>query len=583
MTPLLLTYLTPLLSTLVAIFHPFMDFVQDHPIFNDWLKYLSVGAFLEMCRGWIPVLVKWISQSVVATARISEDDESYDWIYNYLSTFKADNLQDEEDEEKYSFLRTVVRSLPFSNRSTLIDVTISTKKPRNWRYYLKGHYVEDYHEARNGHYGDNQGDRNHKKVRVDMVPSIGAWQKFNFKGKTIRIGMVQDDDALRGGKKWIIMKAYFATPRMFTSLLTESHDRFKTLTANKTSIFTPNLSHGATWQRTSSRPNRPWESIFLDSNIKDWILNDCQEFLKESEFYLRRGIPYRRGYLCFGVAGSGKSSMIGALAAELNLDIYLVNLGGKSLDDDKLQELLQACPGKCLLLMEDIDCAFTTKKPQDEEEVYRPQHANSSALDNAIKNGQLPKSARQSKEGITLSGLLNALDGVASGEGRLLFCTTNWKDRIDPALSRPGRCDIWIEFKHATKSQAKSLFEYFYRSDPESKDTDNEDEKPTMNIASLAEEFSSHIPGDVISVSALQGYLMRYKRQPELAVQSVRSWVENGCGQGPTPLLHDGKVDLRVIGNTVETDTEKVEVKVNRVKVNGHMEEEKGGELVHGP
>ncbi|OCF75658.1 hypothetical protein I204_02950 [Kwoniella mangroviensis CBS 8886] len=410
--------------------------------------------------------------------------------------------------------------------------------------------------------------------------NVGAWQKINFKGKTVRIGMVQDDDALREGKKWIIMKAYFATPRMFTSLLTESHDKFKSLTANKTSIYTPNLSHGATWQRTSSRPNRPWESIFLVSNIKEWILNDCQEFLNESEFYLRRGIPYRRGYLCFGVAGSGKSSMIGALAAKLNLDIYLVNLGGKSLDDDKLQELLQACSGKCLLLMEDIDCAFTTKKPQDEEEVHPPQHPNSPALANAIRNVQLPKFARQSKEGITLSGLLNALDGVASGEGRLLFCTTDWKDRIDSALSSPGRCDIWIEFKHATRSQAKSLFEYFYRSDPDSQDTINEDEKPAMDITSLAEGFSSHIPDDVISVSALQGYLMRHKRQPELAVENVRSWVEKGCGQGPTPLLHDGKVDLKVIGNTVETDTEKAKVKVNGVKVNGHMEEEKGEDMV---
>ncbi|WWD02042.1 hypothetical protein V865_000080 [Kwoniella europaea PYCC6329] len=379
------------------------------------------------------------------------------------------------------------------------------------------------------------------------------------------------------------MKAYFTTPRMFTSLLTESRNEFKSLTANKTSIYTPNLSHGVTWQRTSSRPNRPWESIFLDSNIKDWILNDCQEFLKESEFYLRRGIPYRRGYLCFGVAGSGKSSMIGALAARLNLDIYLVNLGGKSLDDDKLQELLQACPGKCLLLMEDIDCAFTTKKPQEEEEVHRQQDAIPPALANAIKNGQLPKSARQSREGITLSGLLNALDGVASSEGRLLFCTTNWKDRIDVALSRPGRCDIWIEFKHATKSQAKLLFEYFYRSDPDSKDTGKEGEKLFKeDVSSLAEEFSSHIPEDEISVSALQGYLMRYKRQPELAVENVRSWVENGCGQGPTPLLHDGKVDLKVIGNTVGNDTEKAKVKVSGVNVNSHMDEEKGEDLVHG-
>ncbi|WVW85251.1 hypothetical protein I302_107289 [Kwoniella bestiolae CBS 10118] len=586
MTQIIMTYLT----TLLTIFTAFIQFIQDHPVVNEWLKYLSVGAVIEFCRGYLPLFVQWVSQSIVATVRISEEDESYDWIYNYLSTLKdQSHLQTQDpDQSEYSFLQTVIRSLPFSGRSTLMDVTVSTNRPRHYKYYMKAHHsMDEYMEAKFGHYGGEGKD----KVRMDMVPSIGASQKIKYNGKTITISIKQDDDPFREGKKWIIMRAYFTTPRMFTSLLTESRTTFQTLTAHKTSIYTPTHRHGASWPRTSSKPNRPWESIFLDEHIKDWIMNDCKEFLKESEFYLNRGIPYRRGYLCFGVAGSGKSSMIGALAAKLNLDIYLINLGGKNLDDDSLQELLQECPAKCLLLMEDIDCAFTTKTPEDEYEASISESENPPVSATSIKSGKRVKSARQSKQGITLSGLLNALDGVASSEGRLLFCTTNWKERIDPALSRPGRCDIWIEFKHATRPQAKSLFEYFYRSNDDSETMENpnsKDEKSLNDvdeITSLAQRFASYIPEDTISVSALQGYLMRYKRQPKLAVENVGKWVENGCGQGPTPLLHDGRVDLKIMSKEVDGDVEagyglRKDKKVNGVMVqkvvNGVMEHAEG-------
>lgn len=65
---------------------------------------------------------------------------------------------------------------------------------------------------------------------------------------------------------------------------------------------------------------------------------------------------------------------------------------------------------------------------------------------------------------LSLSGLLNALDGVAASEGRILFATTNHLERLDPALSRPGRMDVWIEFKNASPWQAEALFRNFFPS-----------------------------------------------------------------------------------------------------------------------
>ena len=63
---------------------------------------------------------------------------------------------------------------------------------------------------------------------------------------------------------------------------------------------------------------------------------------------------------------------------------------------------------------------------------------------------------------ITLAGLLNALDGIEASEGRLLFATTNHKEALDPALRRPGRMDVHVEFGMASQYQAKQLFKRFY-------------------------------------------------------------------------------------------------------------------------
>ena len=71
------------------------------------------------------------------------------------------------------------------------------------------------------------------------------------------------------------------------------------------------------------------ESIVLEASVKDMIVADCKDFISSEEWYAERGIPYRRGYLLYGVPGSGKTSLIHALAGELGLDIYALSLSAK--------------------------------------------------------------------------------------------------------------------------------------------------------------------------------------------------------------------------------------------------------------
>lgn len=104
-----------------------------------------------------------------------------------------------------------------------------------------------------------------------------------------------------------------------------------------------------------------------------------------------------------------------------------------------------------MILMEDIDAAFirsVTRDPLPEP---------------AYNGGRSPMPGMPPPPStVTLSGLLNAIDGVQAQQGRLLFATTNKYRALDPALVRPGRLDLHVEFTLASRWQAKELFKRFY-------------------------------------------------------------------------------------------------------------------------
>lgn len=121
---------------------------------------------------------------------------------------------------------------------------------------------------------------------------------------------------------------------------------------------------------------------------------------------------------------------------------------------------------------------------------------------------------------VTMSGLLNVIDGVGSEEGRLFFATTNYIDRLDPALLRPGRIDQKVEYHLATAAQARALYLRFFPSDILTK------YGVKGSPEALADRFASQIPGGEFSTAELQGYLLGHKHCPQLAAQEARSWVE---------------------------------------------------------
>ncbi|KAJ7094211.1 hypothetical protein C8R44DRAFT_684782 [Mycena epipterygia] len=285
------------------------------------------------------------------------------------------------------------------------------------------------------------------------------------------------------------------------------------------------------WAKTVTKSRRALSTLILPSDIKETILADAREFLASETWYNMAGIPHRRGYLLYGEPGTGKSSTIHALAGELGLEIYFISLASPGIDDYSLAKLISDTPSRCILLIEDIDCAFPSRDEGDEEE-------EEPVLD---KDGKpLRHNPTPPRSNVTLSGLLNVLDSVSSEEGRLTFATTNHIENLDSALIRAGRMDVKIQYKFADSVQIGQVFKRFFPlSDQEDADADADDmlgnDKssgspfPPYNEKELdvyAADFARAIPAETYSIAQIQGYLLSKKRNPGGAVEGVQDWLK---------------------------------------------------------
>ncbi|KYQ89027.1 mitochondrial chaperone BCS1 [Tieghemostelium lacteum] len=325
-----------------------------------------------------------------------------------------------------------------------------------------------------------------KNPRIIFVPSVGN-HRILYKGRSLWVNRVRDPQFdLGSGAPFesIQLTCYKSNKNILEDLIKDAMRLSLNRDFGKTVIY---MNDGGSWQRFGNpRTIRSLDSVILADDLKKTVIYDIKEFLNNEVWYRNRGIPYRRGYLLYGPPGNGKSSFITAIAGELNLDICIVSLSQKDMNDKKINQLLNNAPPKSILLIEDIDAAFNKQRKIIEE---------------SQSNNNLHS------DGLTFSGLLNALDGVASQEGRLLFMTTNKLDFLDEALIRDGRVDLKLHIQNATKQQARQLFKHFYNLD--------------NNSNAMCEKFAQNIQDYQLSMSQIQGFLLKYIHSPEGAIENI--------------------------------------------------------------
>ncbi|KAF1809588.1 mitochondrial chaperone BCS1 [Eremomyces bilateralis CBS 781.70] len=285
--------------------------------------------------------------------------------------------------------------------------------------------------------------------------------------------------------------------RILKDLLEECRQRYLDDLQGQTLIFEVRSGR---WEQSKARCIRQISTVLHEDKEKEALLSDISSFLDPDtrEWYTKRGIPYRRGYLLYGPPGTGKSSLSLSIAGHFDLDIYILNLA--SVDDRTLNMLFAQLPQHCVILLEDVDVASQSRSQDKETEHPNPM----SSL-----------SEKQGKE-VTLSGLLNALDGVGSQEGRVLIMTTNYIERLDDALIRPGRVDWKIQFRLADKDIICQLFRIVFKG---SDGNDNE------AVERHAKNFASRVPESEFSPAEVLSLLLENRQSPGSAVARVEAWI----------------------------------------------------------
>ena len=192
--------------------------------------------------------------------------------------------------------------------------------------------------------------------------------------------------------------------------------------------------YGTGWDRAAEIPVRSLESVTLPAGQLERIISDIQVFLDAEDLYNHRCTPWHRSHLYEGPPGTGKTSLAKAVADHFGLNVHYLPLADVERDTKLIQAFLEIKP-RSLLLIEDIDVFSSATKRKE----------------------KVKKS--------TLSGLLNALDGVATPHGLVTIMTSNHPERLDEALLRPGRVDLREHFGLAGATEIGQLLGRWFGED----------------------------------------------------------------------------------------------------------------------
>eukprot|EP00164_Ancoracysta_twista_P009335 GFYU01013791.1.p1 GENE.GFYU01013791.1~~GFYU01013791.1.p1 ORF type:complete len:941 (+),score=303.86 GFYU01013791.1:279-3101(+) len=430
-----------------------MDQLLENPVFTGGISFALVGMLSGVTLALYNLLSDYVTRMFFLTVEVKDSEACFDWVIKWTSK----------------------QPTTFAN-------------PR-FKVSLKGLATKSFF---------NSSTRFNDTPSVEFLPG-GGGNVIKYKGRRVWVYRSEGEPMNAGFDNeptvisTLMLACYGRDLKFLKDLLNEAAQDYKQKDRDKTLIF---VLHrwGICWVRAQARTPRPQSSVILESSSMTDLVEDIRVFLQSEEWYRERGIPWRRGYCLYGSPGCGKTSAITVIAGALKMNICVLTLSSKRLDDDDLNARLCDTPPNSIILLEDVDSIFEQRETKTVSR-YRYQR------------------------GVSFSGLLNALDGVSSQEGRIVFMTTNHIERLDAALLRPGRCDVKKEFTLATRNQISAMYTRFFP----------EETRPS-SLHELARQpsqaFVTDLPDRQLSMAEVQSFFMRHKDDPSQALKSAHELLQ---------------------------------------------------------
>ena len=233
----------------------------------------------------------------------------------------------------------------------------------------------------------------------------------------------------------------------FISILANEHHKHEVESVTSRTILFKTDHRGGIFQYNIDIKKRTFENTFISDEHEKLIKDSIDNFKSKRDWYIKNNIPYHFGFLLYGACGLGKSCIAQAIADYADAELIsfpgdrigeFPNVIGNNISTAAISEKAYR-----VILIEDIDCGFAERCC---EEVYDDKTKDFKTINRKVG----------------LASILNSLDGLCAPDNAIYVFTTNHIEKLDPALIRPGRCDVKIEMSSVTYETFKKFCNYHY-------------------------------------------------------------------------------------------------------------------------
>lgn len=229
------------------------------------------------------------------------------------------------------------------------------------------------------------------------------------------------------------------------------------------------------WSEYEFNSYKVFDNLFFDGKTE--LINKIDFFNKNKEFYDKFGISHTLGLALSGPPGTGKTSIVKCIANYLNRHIIIIPLNKIGSLDELYHVFFEGTYNTNnkkdsisfadkIILIEDIDCMddIVKKRCTDSDSGFSDSEEYTEINSKKKTVSNLKKVLEKNKNKLTLSDILNIIDGIVSTPNRILIMTSNHYSKLDPALVRPGRIDYHIEMGNASEDTIKEVYlKYFHK------------------------------------------------------------------------------------------------------------------------